>query len=201
MQFSKRVTQLARLYNVDPKDVFFATLITAGLNTAESFSIIYRPASTTTAALSTKASNYIGQRPGLKRLIDFLDQERNNHLPTTDQDPAADGQASTAPTAKRRGRPRKEDGQGQTVDDMPCLDYTNKDAILQELARIVMGSDKESDRLAAIKLISELQKMKQEAAVEDEKRVVYYIPLTYERAEELRLYLSKYYEDKANSKA
>lgn len=201
MQFSKRVTQLARLYNVDPKDVFFATLITAGLNTAESFSIIYRPASTTTAALSTKASNYIGQRPGLKRLIDFLDQERNNHLPTTDQDPAADGQASTAPTAKRRGRPRKEDTQGQTVDDMPCLDYTNKDAILQELARIVMGSDKESDRLAAIKLISELQKMKQEAAVEDEKRVVYYIPLTYERAEELRLYLSKYYEDKANSKA
>lgn len=198
MQFSKRVTQLARLYNVDPKDVFFATLITAGLNTAESFSIIYRPASTTTAALSTKASNYIGQRPGLKRLIDFLDQERNNHLPTTDQDPAADGQASPA---KRRGRPRKEDTQGQTVDDMPCLDYTNKDAILQELARIVMGSDKESDRLAAIKLISELQKMKQEAAVEDEKRVVYYIPLTYERAEELRVYLSKYYEDKANDKA
>lgn len=62
-----------------------------------------------------------------------------------------------------------------------------------------MGSDKESDRLAAIKLISELQKMKQEAAVEDEKRVVYYIPLTYERAEELRAYLSKYYEDKANN--
>lgn len=182
MQFSKRVSELARLHGIDPKDVLFAMLTTAGASTAEAFAVIYRPTVSTSAALSTKASNYIGQRPGLKRLIKQLDEERATQ---TDNDAAP---------AKRRGRPRKDNSTPE--EDTPTLDYTNKDAVLQELARIAERCEKESDKLAAIREISALQRMKQEAAVEDEKRVQFYIPLSYERAEELRQYLARYFAER-----
>lgn len=171
MQFSKRVSELARLHGIEQKDVLFAMLATAGASTAEAFAVIYRPTVSTSAALSTKASNYIGQRPGLKRLINQLDAERATQ---TDND--------TAP-AKRRGRPRKDSGTSE--EDTPTLDYTNKDAVLQELARIAERCEKESDKLAAIREISALQRMKQEAAVEDEKRVTFYIPLSIDKVLEL----------------
>lgn len=171
MQFSKRVSELARLHGIEQKDVLFAMLATAGASTAEAFAVIYRPTVSTSAALSTKASNYIGQRPGLKRLINQLDAERATQ---TDND--------TAP-AKRRGRPRKDNSTPE--EDTPTLDYTNKDAVLQELARIAERCEKESDKLAAIREISALQRMKQEAAVEDEKRATFYIPLSIDKALEL----------------
>lgn len=182
MQFSKRVSELARLHGIEQKDVLFAMLATAGASTAEAFAVIYRPTVSTSAALSTKASNYIGQRPGLKRLIKQLDEERATPTDTDTQ------------PAKRRGRPRKDSSTPE--EDTPTLDYTNKDAVLQELARIAERCEKESDKLAAIREISALQRMKQEAAVEDEKRVQFYIPLSYERAEELRQYLARYYAEK-----
>lgn len=187
MQFSKRVSELARLHGIDAKDVLFAMLATAGASTAEAFAVIYRPTVSTSAALSTKASNYIGQRPGLKRLINQFDAERAT---TTDSD--------TQP-AKRRGRPRKED-KGQP-EDRPLLDYTDKDALLQEYARIAERCEKESDRLSALNAIAGLQRMKQEAAVEDEKRVRFYIPLSYDRAEELTNYLARYYAEKDGTAA
>ena len=183
MQFSKRVSELARLHGIDPKDVLFAMLSTAGASTAEAFAVIYRPTVSTSAALSTKASNYIGQRPGLKRLIKQLDEERATPTDTDTQ------------PAKRRGRPRKENSGGQQ-EDRPLLDYTDKDALLQEYARIAERCEKESDRLSALNAIATLQRMKQEAAVEDEKRVQFYIPLSYERAEELRQYLARYYAER-----
>lgn len=170
MQFSKRVSELARLHGIEQKDVLFAMLATAGASTAEAFAAIYRPTVSTSAALSTKASNYIGQRPGLKRLIKQLDEERAT---TTDNEQSA----------KRRGRPRKDNSTPE--EDAPTLDYTNKDAVLQELARIAERCEKESDKLAAIREISALQRMKQEAAVEDEKRVQFYIPLPIDKALEL----------------
>lgn len=175
MQFSKRVSELARLHGIDPKDVLFAMLSTAGASTAEAFAVIYRPTVSTSAALSTKASNYIGQRPGLKRLIKQLDKERAT---PTDTD--------TQPT-KRRGRPRKEDSGQQ--EDRPLLDYTDKDALLQEYARIAERCEKESDRLSALNAIATLQRMKQEAAVEDEKRVQFHIPLKVDQATEYLAHL------------
>lgn len=184
MQFSKRVSELARLHGIEQKDVLFAMLLTAGASTAEAFAAIYRPTFSTNAALSTKASNYIGQRPGLKRLINLLDAER----------------ATTADTeqTKRRGRPRK--GDGNALQDKPILDYTDKDAVLKEYADIVVTAEKVGDKLSALNGIATLQRMKQEAAVEDEKRVTFYIPLSYERAEELRLYLARYYAEKDEEK-
>lgn len=187
MQFSKRVSELARLHGIEQRDVLFAMLATAGASVAEAFAVIYHPTVSTSAALSTKASNYIGQRPGLKRLIKLLDGER-----------ATPTDADTQP-AKRRGRPRKEDGGQQ--EDKPLLDYTDKDALLQEYARIAERCEKESDRLSALNAIATLQRMKQEAAVEDEKRVQFYIPLSYERAEELRQYLVRYYGKKDGATA
>lgn len=172
MQFSKNVTQLARLHGIEPKDVLFAMLATSGASIAEAFAVIYRPTVSTSAALATKASNYIGQRPGLKRLIKQLDEERASA-------------AETEQPTKRRGRPRKDNPNNESqVEDTPTLDYTNKDAVLQELARIAERCEKESDRLAAIREISNLQRMKQEAAVEDEKRVLFYIPLSVAKSYE-----------------
>ena len=178
MQFSKKVSQLSREYNIDPKEVLFAMLATAGATTAEAFAVIFRPATTTNAGLSTKASQYIGQRPGLRKLMDELSKD-----PETDQ-----------PKTKA-GRPRK-DKATEIEDDTPLIDYTDKDALLKELARIAERSEKDGDKLAALREIGSLQRMKQEAAVEDEKRVTFYIPLSYDRCEELREYLSRYFAEK-----
>lgn len=174
MQFSKNVTQLARLHGIEPKDVLFAMLSTSGASIAEAFAVIYRPTVSTSAALATKASNYIGQRPGLKKLIKHLEQQHNTDTDTDNPTPT-----------RRRGRPRKDNPNNESqAKDTPTLDYTNKDAVLQELARIAERCEKESDRLAAIREISNLQRMKQEAAVEDEKRVIFYIPLSVAKSYE-----------------
>lgn len=191
MQFSKKVSELARIHGVDPKDVLFAMLSTAGASVAESFAAIYRPTVSTSAALSTKASNYIGQRPGLKKLIKELNDQR------------ATGTDSETTPAKRRGRPRKDGGDDPNnlseTDQEVIKEYLNKDSIIGKLVAIAERGEKESDRLAAIREISALQRMKQEAAVEDEKRVQFYVPLSYERAEELTAYLAEYYKDKPKS--
>ena len=185
MQFSKRTSELSRLYGIEPKDVLFAMLATSGASTAEAFAAIFRPTSTTNNAISTRASQYIGQRPGLRKLIDELNAQQSDN--------------PEQPTP-RRGRPRKDPPSDLTPEqDAPRLDYTDKDAVLQELARIAERSEKESDKLAAIREISALQRMKQEAAVEDEKRVQFYIPLTYDRAEELRRYLVRYYAERGEN--
>ncbi len=182
MQFSKRVSELSRLYGIQEKDVLFAILSTSpGVSTVEAFATIYRPTSTTNSSISAKASYHIGQRPGLRKLIDELTAEQSD-------DP-------DKPTAKRRGRPRKDAATDNCTVDTPRLDYTDKDAVLQELARIAERSEKESDKLAAIREISALQRMKQEAAVEDEKRVQFYIPLSYARCDELLEYLRRYYAE------
>ena len=80
MQFSKRVSELSRLYGIEPKDVLFAMLATCpGVSTVEAFTVIYRPTSTTNNAISTRASQYIGQRPGLRKLIDELNAEQSDN--------------------------------------------------------------------------------------------------------------------------
>lgn len=179
MQFSKKVAQLARTHGIEEKDVLFAMLTTAGASVAESFAVIFRPAATTNAGLSSKASNHIGQRPGLKKLIEELNAELS-------EDPDN--------PKKKAGRPRKE--KPDAVDDRPIIDYTDKDAVLRELAGIAERSDNDNSRLAALREIGALQRMKQEAAVEDEKRVLFYIPLDYDRCEELRLYLRDYFAER-----
>ena len=182
MQFSKRVSELARTHGVDALDVIFAVLVSSGIvSTIEAFAAVYRPKASTNAALSSRASNYIGQRPGLRRLIQDLDSQRTDNADTG--------------TAKRRGRPRKDDAEPDK-EDKPLLDYTDKDALLQEYARIAERCEKESDRLSALNAIANLQRMKQEAAVEDQKRTTYYIPYTYDKAEQLRQLLVRYFAEK-----
>lgn len=176
MQFSKKVSQLSRDYNIDPKDVLFAMLATSGASTAEAFAVIFRPAATTNAGLSSKASQYIGQRPGLRKLMDELSKD-----PETDQ-----------PKTKA-GRPRKQ--QSQEEEQQPILDYTDKDAVLKEYAGIAVSAEKIGDKLSALNGIANLQRMKQEAAVEDEKRVTFYIPLSYDRCDELTEYLRRYFTE------
>lgn len=184
MQYSKKTSELMRLYNLDAKDVFFAFLVSAGASNAEAFAVIFRPATTTNNTLASKASQLIGQKPGLQRLIDELCKDPDN---------------PEAP-APRRGRPRKDKAK-EMEEDTPILDYTDKDAVLKELARIAERSKKESDKLAAIREISALQRMKQEAAVEDEKRVIYYIPHSYDKCDELLYYLRRYYKEKDSKSA
>lgn len=176
MQFSQKVTQYSKLFNIEPKDVLFAMLATAGASNAEAFAIIYRPSCSTSSALNSRASQYVGQRPGLARLIKQLDEERNALNPDAPQ---------------KRGRKRK-DQKPEIPDDSPRLDYTDKDAVLQELARIAERSEKESDKLAAIREISALQRMKQEAKIEEDKKVVFYVPLSYARCDELLQAMAEY---------
>lgn len=173
MQFSKKVTQLSRLHNIDPKDVLFALLISSGASAAEAFAVIFRPAASSNASLSTKASQHIGRLPGLRHLIDELTTPADTDQPTV-----------------RRGRPRKD--QQPIPDDTLLIDYTDKDSLLNELARLASCSEKDSDRLAALREIGSLQRMKSEEKIIDEKKVVFYIPLSYAFCDELlRLLRSK----------
>lgn len=180
MQFSKKVSGLMRLYNLESKDIFFALLVSAGASRAEAYAAIFRPANTTNNALSNKASQHVGQRPSLQNLIEELCKDPNNP-------------EEEAP--RKAGRPRKQQTQEEEP-DTPSIDYTDKDAVLQELARIAERSEKDSDKLSALREIGNLQRMKQEAAVEDEKRVAFYIPLSYERSDELLEYLKRYFSEK-----
>ncbi len=187
MQFSKKVAQLARTYNLDPKDVLYAMLITSGASVAESFAIIYRPPSSSNAALVSRASQYTSQRPALARLIEQIDMERARTQQTN--------QTDTTQHHTKRGRPRK--APISQPDDAPSIDYRNKDVLLQELAKVAERSEKDSDKLSAFRTIAELQRMKQEQDTAAEKTVYFYIPLDYDKAEELRAYLAKYYADEA----
>lgn len=182
MQFSKRVSELSKLYGIDPKDVLFAMLSTSGANTAESFAVIYRPACSTSSALSSRASQHIGQRPGLRKLIDELNAQQ-----------ADDPDQSTT---RRRGRPRKDAAE---PDPKEILDYTDKDAVLKEYADIAVSAEKIGDKLSALNGIATLQRMKQEAKIEEEKRVQFYIPLSYARCDELLAYLQRFYAEKTEA--
>lgn len=181
MQFSKRVSELSRLYAIEPKDVLFAMLATSGANTAESFAVIYRPACSTQNALQYRASNHIGQRPGLRKLIDEL------NTPTTDGD--------GSPTYRRRGRPRKAPDDKSADNSKAILDYTDKDAVLKEYADIAVTAEKLSDKLSALNGIATLQRMKQEAKIEEERQVTFYIPLSFDRCAELLDLLRRYYSE------
>lgn len=187
MQFSKNVTQLARLNGIDPKDVLFAMLSTAGASTAEAFAVIYHPKVSTSAALATKASNYIGQRPGLKKLIKELNSQR-----------ATATDSETTQPAKRRGRPRK-DNPNEVVTPVPEIDYTNKDQMLREAWEQYQGATTEAVKAKWYGIIVDLQRMDKEQTAAEEKRVQFYVPLSYERAEELCNYLAEYYKDKAKT--
>lgn len=184
MQFSKRVSELSRLNNIDPKDVLFAMLATSGASTAEAFAVIYRPTVSTANAISAKASQYIGQRPGLRKLMEELQAQR----------------AETNPDApKKRGRKPKDTDTEEKK--KPALDYTDKDAVLQEYAEIVGSAEKIGDKLSALNGIANLQRMKQEAKVEEEKRVTFYVPLSYARCDELLQYLARYYSEKSDNQS
>lgn len=182
MQFSKKVSELSRLHNIDPKDVLFAILSTSpGVSAVEAFAVIYKPTATTNNGISSKAGYYIGQRPGLRKLIDELNAQQ-----TDDPD---------QPTIKRRGRPRR--GEASELEIKKILDYTDKDAVLKEYANVVVTAEKPSDKLSALNGIATLQRMKQEAKIEEEKRVQFYIPLSYARCDELLEYLRRHYGAKA----
>lgn len=181
MQFSKKVSELSKLYNVDGKDVLFAMLTSAGATAAEAFAVIYRPPCSTTSALSSRASQFIGQRPGLRKLIDEL------NTPTTDGDGLT--------TNRRRGRPRKASDDKTADNGKAILDYTDKDAVLKEYADIAVSAEKLSDKLSALNGIATLQRMKQEAKIEEEKRVTFYIPLSFDRCAELLDLLRRYYSE------
>lgn len=172
MQFSKKVVDLAKLYNIEPKDVLFALLTTAGASMAEAFAVIHRPACSTSNALAARASQHVGARPGLRKLI----SELLTHADET----------NPANKPKKVGRPRKADNPDQATPQTPTpLDYTDKDAVLKEYAEIAATAEKVGDKLSALNGIATLQRMKQEAKVEEEKRVVFYIPLPNSRYAEL----------------
>lgn len=191
MQFSKKVVNLSKLYNIEPKDVLFAMLTAAGASAAEAFAVIYRPACSTSNALAAKASQFMTIRPGLRKLIAELEAQTQTDL-STDKCPQP---------RNRPGRPRKQSESASTqAQTSPALDYTDKDAVLKEYADIVVTAEKVGDKLSALNGIATLQRMKQEARVEEEKRVLFYIPLSFSKCEELYRYLSRYYSEMAEVK-
>ena len=177
MQFSKFTADHARNFNIDPRDVLFCLLYCSGASVAESYAVVYRPKTTTATGLQAAARKLMNLKPGINALIAELNSKHADSV-TPDT------------SGRRRGRPRKDIDASAALAIRDTFDYTDKDAVLRELvkeAEITSGSE----RARILMQVAELQKMKAEQAKGDEKRVQFYVPLSFPQCAELLELLQK----------
>ena len=67
------------------------------------------------------------------------------------------------------------------------MDYTDKGTILRELAKEANAATNAKERAAILMQIAELQRMKQDENREEEERVHFYLPLTCDKCELLKI--------------
>lgn len=181
MQYSKYICDLRRIYGLEPKDVFFALLVASGAQSYEAYTAVIKASSASPQSLKSTSAQYIDQRPSLRKLI----QDLNNGIRTPDNK-----KPQNETTATETHKPKTHANKIESS----YIDYSEKDAVLRELSRIVERSETK-DQIQALKAIADINRLKQEQNKAEEKRVIYYIPLGYRYADELLVLLQKYYEN------
>ena len=151
---SSKMKQLMRSYELELEDVLFAQLVADGYSQQEAAQAIYHPMGMSLTPFSRKLME---RKSGIKLLIDNIkdDMERANKR-------VDEIIASTNPKSKKK----------KAVFD--------KDRIIEEL-HIQYSRAKEGKEKADIMTkIADIMQVKKEEAKEEEKRLVYYLPLRCE---------------------
>lgn len=163
MTYSKRVTELQRIYSLTPEDVFFCMLVASGATRQEAYAAIYRPTTNGTGTIASKANALQKNKPGISQLIEAIQYQRSG---------------GTTPT--KTGSPKEDTAQiaeGNKVDKKTLDTFRSKDGILEGLIK-VLPSVTGKDKAAVLIQIADLQRMKQEENKEEAEQVVYYHPVS-----------------------
>ena len=162
MTYSKRVTELQRIYSLTPEDVFFCMLVASGATRQEAYAAIYRPTTNGTGTIASKANALQKNKPGISQLIEAIQYQRAGGTTTKTGSPKED----TAQIAE-----------GNKVDKKTLDTFRSKDGILENLIK-VLPSLTGKDKAAVLMQIADLQRMKQEENKEEAEQVVYYHPVS-----------------------
>lgn len=162
MTYSKRVTELQRIYSLTPEDVFFCMLVASGATRQEAYAAIYRPTTNGTGTIASKANALQKNKPGISQLIEAIQYQRAGATTTKTGSPKEDA-ANIAESNK--------------VDKKTLDTFRSKDGILENLIK-VLPSLTGKDKAAVLMQIADLQRMKQEENKEEAEQVVYYHPVS-----------------------
>lgn len=162
MTYSKRVTELQRIYSLTPEDVFFCMLVASGATRQEAYAAIYRPTTNGSGTISSKATSLQKNKPGISQLIEAIQYQRGNDAPTKTTSPKKD-------TAKIT--------ESNKVDKKTLETFRTKEGILENLIQ-TLPSLTGKDKAAVLMQIADLQRMKQEENKEEAEQVVYYHPVS-----------------------
>ena len=117
MVYSKRVTDLQQIYQLNPEEVFFCMLVASGASRGEAYATIFRPRSTKIETAQRGAAQLAKDKPGINKLIRSFDN-RAAFLP--DNSPKSKKK-------KKNTETEEEEKAGNVVQ------YRDKDAVLSGL--------------------------------------------------------------------
>lgn len=167
--FSASTEQLARLYNIDPRDVLFCQAIAGGADRGDAyFSIFIRGNNKSIRNYNdvvNAADDYFRQKPGLRVLV--------NRLKVNKPLKADKEQRIQELTQVESENDNEENNEKQNEEVLKKI--SDKSFILAELyrsLRILRGKE----RATVLMQIADLQRMKQDDMKEDEEKRVFYLP-------------------------
>lgn len=149
MYYTTQTKDLAKQYNIQPRDVHFCMLVAAGAEKAEAYYTVYCQAATTraTSHLATvQAEELLRNHPGMKVLINKL----------------------------KHRRPARQQ-QDDTADTTPDEDLTSRDGLIQFMRRN-LSQVTGKDALAAAQTLAKLEGYDKEKPVKEEERRTFYLP-------------------------
>lgn len=162
MVYSKRVTDLQQIYQLNPDEVFFCMLVASGASRGEAYATIFRPRSTKIETAQRGAAQLAKDKPGINKLIRSFEDNRAAFLPDND---------STKSKKKKKNTEAEEEEKAGNV-----VQYRDKDAVLSGLEQ-TLPYLRGKDRADVLMKIADLQQMKKDENTEEEETVHYYLPL------------------------
>ena len=167
--FSASTEQLARLYNLDPRDIIFCQALAGGADRGDAFFAIFirgnNKAIRNNNDVVNAADDYFRQKPGLRVLVNRLKVNK--------------------PLKADRIELREELNESETLNDDNENDIQKNEEVLKKISdksfilaelyrslRILRGKE----RATVLMQIADLQRMKQDDLKEDEEKRVFYLP-------------------------
>lgn len=180
MIYSKRITELQRIYSLTPEDVFFCMLVASGATKQEAYAVIFRPTTIGSGTIASKATSLQSKKPGISQLIEAIQYQRTESAIPTKSKSAKKDVARIAENNK--------------VDKKVLETFRTKDGILQNLIQtlpVLTGKDK----AAVLMQIADLQRMKQEENKEEAEQILYYHPISCYRCKLYKEFKEKQKEE------
>lgn len=167
--FSASTEQLARLYNLDPRDIIFCQALAGGADRGDAFFAIFIRGNNKTIQnyndTINAADDYFRQKPGLRVLV--------NRLKVNKPLKADKEQRIQELTQVESENDNEENNEKQQDEVMKKI--SDKSFILAELYKS-LGGLRGRERAAVLVQIADLQRMKQDDLKEDEEKRTFYLP-------------------------